>query len=161
MATGAVDILVIGIGNEQRGDDAAGLLVARRLRDRGLPGVAVVEAQCDATLLIDLWAGAEKVYLVDAVVSGAPPGSLFRLDGLRQDSEETHGYRSSHGLGVKAAIELARALDRLPQHLVIYGIEGAGFAVGAAISPEAQGGVAAAVAAIVADLGGEGKRNHA
>jgi hypothetical protein len=52
---------------------------------------------------------------------------------------------SSHGLGVGQAVELARALDRLPRKLVVVGVEGADFGQGtdltgavAAIEPAAR-----------------------
>ena len=146
-------ILVIGIGNERRGDDAAGLLAARRLRDRGIAGVDVVEAQGEGTGLLDQWAAAETVYIIDAVFSGAPPGSCFRLDARRRIPAGLNLQCSTHGFGVAAAIELARALNRLPRTLIIYGIEGAKFRIGEAISVEAQRGVEATVAAILEDLG--------
>lgn len=162
MGTGAAKILVIGVGNEHRGDDAAGLLVARRLRDRKLPGVSVVETQSDGTLLLDLWDGAERVCLVDAVSSGAQPGRLLRLDSLRQIPEASRFHRSTHGLGVEAAIALAHALNRLPRELMIYGIEGAKFDAGAGISPEVRRGIEEAVAAVLKDLGyGERHDDHA
>lgn len=162
METGSADILVIGVGNDRRGDDAVGLLVARRLRQRRCPGVSVVEAQGESTRLLDLWAGATRVYLVDAVVSGAPAGSVLRLGGPAPIPAASRFHCSTHGLDLTAAIELARALNRLPQKLVIYGIEGAAFTMGAAISPEAQRGAAKAVAAILEELGcGEGAHHHA
>jgi hydrogenase maturation protease len=49
-------------------------------------------------------------------------------------------------------IELARALDRLPPQLVLYGIEGAGFAAGAALSPEVEAGVEEAARRILREV---------
>jgi hydrogenase maturation protease len=153
-------VLVIGIGNEHRGDDAAGLVVARRLRERGVSGVDIIEFQGEGTALIDRWAGVERVYLVDAVCSGAAAGTCFRLDGLRQIFPGAKLHGSTHGLGLAAAIELGRALDRLPRALMIYGIEGASFSIGDAISLEAQRGVEETVAAILEDLGHSGARQQ-
>jgi hydrogenase maturation protease len=45
---------------------------------------------------------------------------------------------SAHGFGVSEGIELARALKRLPAHLVVYGIEGRSFALGERLSPEVE-----------------------
>ena len=47
--------LVIGIGNDFRGDDAAGLMVARRLRGTPLHDVEIVESAGDAAALMELW----------------------------------------------------------------------------------------------------------
>ncbi len=60
----------------------------------------------------------------------------------------THG--SSHALGVGEAVELARALDRLPPQLELIGITGECFAPALGLTPV----VAAAVASLVDELAG-------
>jgi hydrogenase maturation protein HypF len=125
-------VLVIGCGNPDRGDDAAGILVVRRLRELG---VEAREHAGDGLALIESWSGAERVILVDSVMTGAPPGTIGRwLEAdavpLREKSASTHGF------GVAEAIEMARSLGRLPASLTIYGIEGRAFEPGAAPSPE-------------------------
>jgi hydrogenase maturation protease len=45
---------------------------------------------------------------------------------------------STHALGVPEAIELARALGRLPARLEVYAIEGARFTAGAELSPAVE-----------------------
>lgn len=130
-------ILVIGIGNEYRGDDAVGLEVARRIRVRCPKGVAVEEYSGDLTGLLDCWQSGDEVVLVDAVRSGAPPGTIVRFDALDGDLPgELTSPVSSHGMGVIDALALARALDRLPARLILYGIEGRAFEAGAHISAE-------------------------
>ncbi len=135
-------VLVIGCGNPDRGDDAAGILVARRLRERG---VKAREHVGDGLALIDLWSRAEYVILVDAVVTGAPPGTIKGCMGSDAVVVRSAGT-SSHSFDVANAIELARALDRLPNCLRIYGIEGNAFEPGA----EPQPAVLAAVERITA-----------
>jgi hydrogenase maturation protease len=124
--------LIAGVGNDWRGDDAAGLVAARRLRGL-LPGVRVVEVAGDPGALLDLWAEAELAIVLDAVRSGAPPGTIHRLDA----SALPAGLRSAstHALGLADAVELARALDRLPARLELYGIEGAHFEPGEGLTP--------------------------
>jgi hydrogenase maturation protease len=128
--------LVVGVGNLWRGDDGAGPAVVRRMRELGT-GVELREVDGDAAGLVDAWAGHEWAALVDAASSGASPGTLhaYRAD---RDPLPDAGLRSStHAFGVADAIELARALGRLPARLDVYAVEGAGFAVGAALSPAA------------------------
>ena len=126
-------VRIIGFGNLDRGDDAAGLLVARRLQE-----LAVKSEGCsDPVSLIESWADDDDVIIVDAVVTGARPGTiLFRAvdhDGLPCfEGRET----STHGLGLRQAIELARSLNRLPRRIRIYGIEGRLFEIGVPPSPE-------------------------
>jgi len=62
-------------------------------------------------------------------------------------------FRSStHAFGRADAIELARALDRLPEKLSIYGIEAAHFVVGTPPSVQVLAGVERAVQHIASNL---------
>ncbi|HEU4343974.1 MAG TPA: hydrogenase maturation protease [Candidatus Binatia bacterium] len=144
--------VVIGIGNDGRGDDAVGLLVARRLLERGLSGISIRELRGDPTLLLDIWENAETVILIDALRSGAAPGTLHRLDGERLPIDEKIFRFSTHGTSIAAAVELARALGRLPRRLIIYGIEGKRFGVGEGVSPKVERCIDKAVGAIAEDL---------
>jgi hydrogenase maturation protease len=127
------DPLIIGIGNLDRGDDAAGLLVARRLRAAGFHAI---EHTGDGASLIEAWSGAERVILVDAVVSHSPAGTIFSWDGRSAPVLGNVFRRSTHDFGVGEAIQLGRVLARLPQSLTVYGIEGRCFEPGAEASPE-------------------------
>jgi hydrogenase maturation protease len=132
----AVPLTVIGLGNDLRGDDGVGLYVARGLRRRVPPGVRVVEAASDPLLLLEVWRGTEHAIVVDAMRSGAPPGTIARLaiaDGA--DATLVASTRSSHSFGLAEAVALAGALGRLPSHLVIFGVESAAFEHGAPMSP--------------------------
>jgi hydrogenase maturation protease len=123
---------VIGCGNPERGDDGAGILVAERLRQLG------VEAQVqsgEALSLIEAWNGADDVIVIDAVMTGAPAGTVHVWDDP-QTPRPGASPASSHGLGVGEAIELARAIGRLPRRLRIYGIEGRQFEQGTQVSAE-------------------------
>jgi hydrogenase maturation protease len=123
-------VIVIGVGNAWRGDDGAGLAVARRLRELSPTGVEVREIEGDATALMDVWAGADRVVVVDAGQSGAPPGTVRRFDVCAAALPARLLRSSTHAFGVPDAIELARALGRLPATVDVYAIEGASFAAG-------------------------------
>ena len=130
--------LVIGVGNEWRGDDAIGLLVARDLEGRGVSGLCAVQSNGDAAALIELWKGWDRVYLVDAMRSGSPPGTVVRVPASASDLPSRSGYRSSHLLGVEDAVRLSRILDHAPSSLVIFGIEGRTFELGVPICAEVE-----------------------
>jgi hydrogenase maturation protease len=144
--------IVIGIGNDGRGDDAVGLVVARRLLERGLSGVSIRELRGDPTVLLDIWENAETVILIDAVRSGAAPGTLYRLDGESLPLDEKIFRFSTHGTSVAAAVKLGRALGRLPRRLILYGIEGKRFGMGEGVSPKVEGGIDKAIGAITEEL---------
>ena len=69
-------VLVIGIGNEFRRDDGAGVAVARSIKALAPPGVEVYERCGEGTDLIASWCGRPLVFVVDAVSSGEPVGTV-------------------------------------------------------------------------------------
>ncbi|MBI3693895.1 MAG: hydrogenase maturation protease [Acidobacteria bacterium] len=81
------------------------------------------------------WSDAEEVILVDAVVTGVPPGAITVWDARTAPLAGDFIRCSTHAFGVAEAVELARLLDRLPPRLRIYGIEGTNFEPGAEPSP--------------------------
>jgi hydrogenase maturation protease len=121
-------MLIIGCGNEMRGDDAAGLLVARHLRSLGLNAC---EHTGDGLNLIQLWEPSSEVVLVDAVLAQGDPGKVRIWDGIAAPVKTDLFRGSSHSVGVAEAIEMARLLGNLPKQLLIYGIEGKQFEIGA------------------------------
>ena len=132
---------VIGVGNRWRSDDAAGLHVARRLLEDGPAGADVLEREGEPAGLIEAFAGTEALVVVDAVSSGSPPGTIHRVEaGEAALPAEVFGA-STHLLGLAEAIELARALGRLPKRVVVYGIEGRVFEAGEQLSPEVEDAV--------------------
>jgi hydrogenase maturation protease len=133
--------LVICVGNAWRSDDAAGLRVARELRGTLPDGVELIEHEGEPTALVDAWDGADAVWLVDAVSSGAPPGTVHRLDASAEPLPAALFRVSSHLVGLGEAVELARALGRLPAHVVLFGIEGDRFEAGDRLSPEVEAAV--------------------
>ena len=159
--TGPARRLVIGVGNPDAGDDAAGRLVARRLARRNgcaNEGPALVLRECDgeATALMAAWTGFDDVVIVDACQAAGTPGRLHVLDGrtverLAALQPRGHGSKrgSTHGLGVADALALACALGTLPTRLVIYAIEGRHFEAGGELSPDVDHAIDEVVALLV------------
>ena len=145
-------ILVIGIGNEYRSDDAAGLVVARRLRQLSLGNVTVIEASGEGTDLMESWKGADTVIIVDAASSGAKPGTIHRIDARAQRIPTRLLRYSTHAFSVGEAVELARAMNRLPPRMVVFGIEGERFDEGTALSRAVQGSVDTVVDLVLKQL---------
>jgi len=145
MTAGQPSIVIIGVGNEYRSDDGAGIAVASRLRALSPTGVIVLEESGEGAALLEAWKGAAWVMLVDAVRSGAPPGTIHRLDARAAPVPTGFFHYSTHAFSVAEAVELARSLDRLPPHLIVYGIEGENFAAGVGLSSAVEQAVAAVV----------------
>lgn len=131
----ASDWLVIGIGNEFRCDDAAGLMVADALKAKALPGLDIVLHHGEGTGLMALWKGRERVAVIDAVSSGRPVGHLHLVDATHDAIPPDLTPFSSHVFGLSGAVELARDLGELPPILWIIGIEGQDFSFGQAPGP--------------------------
>lgn len=140
--------IVIGVGNPWRGDDGIGHAVVHALQDT--PGLTTATTSGEPAELMDLWRGYEHVILVDAIVTGAAPGTLHRLD-AREPLPRGARY-SSHGIGLAEAVELARSLGELPDTLIVHGIEPACLEDGAGLSPEIQAAVGPAIIRISDDL---------
>jgi hydrogenase maturation protease len=118
---------VFGLGNEWRCDDGVGIEVARRVGGRVLEGEPIA--------LVDALADEEHVVVVDAVSSGAEPGTIFRFEaGDEPLPAPLFGASSTHALGLAEAVELARSLGRLPRRVLVYGVEGESFGFGQGLS---------------------------
>lgn len=133
---------VIGVGNEWRTDDGVGPEIARRLRGIVVGGEPIG--------LVEAFSG-EQVTLVDAVVSGAPAGTIHRYDATKTPlPSEVFGGTSTHALGLAEAVEIARALRRLPKRVLVYGIEAGDLGYGRGLTPPVE----AAAALVAAELRG-------
>ena len=146
------ETLVIGVGNAYRSDDGAGIVAVRKLTAQRLPGVQVMEMNGEGTSLVEAWKDAPSVLFVDAVSSGAVPGTIHRFEAQAGPLPKGLEHRSSHSFGVAEAVEVARALGRLPPRLVIYGIEGSIFNPGQGLSPEVERAVGEVVGRLVSEI---------
>lgn len=117
---------IIGVGSPF-GDDRLGWVAAESLQRSSAmnalePGRIVISIlDRPGVMLVTLWDEADHVIVIDAVRSGAVPGTRHRL--TVSDVNATRLPATSHGFGVAAALELARALGNLPDRLLLRGIE--------------------------------------
>ena len=127
-------VVVIGVGNPWRRDDGVGWAVADAARRRLRPAVTVLESDGEASRLLDAWADHDLAVVVDAVCSGAAPGTIHVWD---RDAEmaPTAPPAGTHTLGLAEAIALGRALERLPARLVVVGVEASDTTAGHGLSP--------------------------
>ena len=144
--------VVIGVGNDYRSDDGVGLAVAARLRGRTPAGVEIVACAQEPSRLIDAWQEAEAVLVIDAASSGEPPGTVHRFDASTEPIPDRVFRSSTHAFGVGEAIEFARALHKLPERVLVYGIEGGVFGAGAELSAPVAAAVDRAAEAVLEDL---------
>ena len=148
----ARSIKIIGIGNPFRGDDGAGRAVARELASIRWPGVTVLEATGEGGALMDAWADADMVILIDAARAEGEPGTIYRFDARRDLPPSDFFNYSSHAFSVAEAVQLAHTLDQLPPTLLIYGIVGMTFEPGIGLSPAVEAAVNTVADRICADV---------
>jgi hydrogenase maturation protease len=139
----------ICLGNRFRGDDAVGPLAGDRLR---AAGATVLECADEPTRLLDRWQGLDTVVVVDAVRSGAAPGTLHRVDAGDGSLPRDLALASTHAVGIADALALGRVLGRAPRRVVVLGVEGASYALGEPPSPEVAGALEALVDAVLDEL---------
>lgn len=121
--------IVIGIGNRDRGDDGAGVAVAE-----GLAGCTTHVVDAGALDIFELWTENDDVVVVDAMRSGAMPGTVRSFD-VRDTPLPDEAFASTHSFGPAAGIELARVLGRMPASINVIGIEAGDFTTGKSLSP--------------------------
>jgi hydrogenase 3 maturation protease len=129
-------IALIGVGNRSRGDDAAGSLLAGRLRARGIDrafdGGAAPENYCERVASL----APRTVFIADAACFGGEPGEVRLLDPRSLGA----GGLSTHGISLRP---LAAWLEeRCGCRVFVVGIEPSGAGDGEALSPPVRRAVA-------------------
>ena len=121
--------IIIGVGNRDRGDDGAGVAVVEALTE-----CATYVVDAGALDMFNLWSETDDVVVVDAMRSGARPGTVRSFD-VRETPLPGETFASTHSFGPAAGIELARALGRMPTSIEVIGIEAGDLTVGVNLSP--------------------------
>lgn len=145
-------IAVTALGNPDRGDDAVGVLVAEALHKLLPEDVPVFVHSGDALSLLDHWSGCDAVVCIDAAAPMGSPGRVHRLD-LSIDALPPEGTGvSSHSLGLREGIALARVLRLMPRKVIVYAIEGCCFDAGAAPTPRVAAAAASTAQEVASDV---------
>lgn len=155
-------VLIAGVGNLLRADDAFGVEVAHRLMAMDLPeGVKVIETGIGGIALVqELQEGYDALVIVDAVDRGRPPGHvmLILLDVPHVDDMEW-GERYDfladvHLATPERALVMSKALGVLPDDSLMVGCQPVDAETpGIPMSPEVTAAVDVAVAEIVRHVG--------
>jgi hydrogenase maturation protease len=151
-------IVVAGLGNSYRGDDAVGPLVAELFAavNRDVRDVGPMEEPLD---LLGRFDGTDLAIVIDAVRSGAPIGTVRVLDvdvaHSDDDDRAEPAVTSTHGIGLVGVLCLARAVGRAPRRLVVVTVEGEAFELGSAMSAAVRAAVPEALLAVTTLIEGE------
>jgi hydrogenase maturation protease len=134
----STDTVVIGVGNTILSDDGAGVHAARLLQgDPRVPaGVTILDGGTLGIELVPYASDASRVLFLDAVNSGAAPGTLTRMTG--RDLLGTSGGWSVHQLGVADLIAALALVSAGPQDIVVLGVQPAHTDWGTSLSPDVE-----------------------
>jgi hydrogenase maturation protease len=147
--------IILGIGNPVRTDDAAGLFVARLLRERlgDCSDIDVKELWAGGLRLVEAMVGYERAVVIDAMVTGTqPPGTVRRLE--PGELGETNNLTCAHDTSLPLALALWRASDvPVPTDIAVWGIEAADLAtLGEELTSPVSAAVSVAAKAILDEL---------
>lgn len=143
------DIIIVGIGNPYRGDDAAGWAVIDALMERIGSIIKLVKQRGDIAELIDIFDQFKSVYLIDACQSQEPIGTWQRIDVKNQPITEGNSQTSTHGFSISQAISMAKNFNQLPDKLILYAISGDSYSISDKLSPPVARSIDLVVKAIL------------
>ncbi|UCF43450.1 MAG: HyaD/HybD family hydrogenase maturation endopeptidase [Planctomycetota bacterium] len=130
--SGSRRILILGVGNILLRDEGIGVHAAKELQKQNLPAnVEVIDGGTMGLDVLSLAAGVDKLVIVDALRSGRKPGAIYKIylnteqgDGIRQlFRQEKQSKISLHQVGLLDGLSLAERINRLPEEIVIIGVE--------------------------------------
>ncbi|MCX7983975.1 MAG: hydrogenase maturation protease [Bacteroidetes bacterium] len=133
-------VLVVGIGNELRQDDAVGIIITKRIEALKLPYITVRYVKDDLTKLYTLWEGYSIVVLVDAMECGKEPGACTILP-LTSETLQQLKYKSigtTHSLPLLAVIGISKVLGNAPSQVYLVGVQIRSVMVGEQLSKETE-----------------------
>ena len=145
-------VLVVCLGNPDRGDDALGVAVANALVGRLPADTKLLCRSGDMMSLIVDWAGFDALVCVDAAASMGVPGRIHRINLATDELPTEISLTSSHAFGLADTVRLARTLELAPQDIVVYAVEGGSFTVGAPMTPAVMAAIAKVADCIVAEV---------
>jgi hydrogenase maturation protease len=148
--------LVVGLGNPILGDDGVGWRVAAAVKDRlDDPAVDVICLSLGGLALMEHLAGYRRAIIVDAMTTGAQPGSLHQLSAREMDELSVQHTASVHDMSLSAALSFGREMGLdLPQDIWLIGVEAQPeFDFGETLSAPVDQAVPAAVQAVLQWLG--------
>ena len=146
--SGIPRIVVAGVGSEYRRDDGAGPAVAAQVVKEA-PATRDIGPVVDPLDLLGRWDSANLAIVIDAMVSGATPGTVRVLELTGTDVSSSPAATSTHGISLSGVLRLAQAIDQAPGRVVVVGIEGDDFGRGLGLSPVVAAAIPMAVRTVV------------
>lgn len=136
---GSFRITVLGLGNLMRTDDAVGMMAVKTIRENGrLPDdIQIVDGGTLGLDLLDKLYGTTHLLALDAVDTGAAPGTLVRFE--RDELARLPIAKSVHLLGFSDLMDVLRLMDASPTEIVLLGVQPESTGWGTMLTPVVDG----------------------
>ncbi|KJS28457.1 MAG: hypothetical protein VR64_24575 [Desulfatitalea sp. BRH_c12] len=124
MQTSTEHITILGVGNILLTDEGIGVRVIEQLANRYDfdPNVELVDGGVLGIRLMGVISQSDILIVVDAVHNNDEPGSLYRLAD-EQVPRRMLAKQSMHQMDLPEVLALCAAVDKVPQHIVVIGVE--------------------------------------
>jgi hydrogenase maturation protease len=154
-------VKIMAVGNSFYGDDGIGAAVLEQIRKADVfPGAELFDAHTDALSLLDHLSPGEAHVIIDAAEMGLPPGEVawFRPEDVRLKIQSDH--LSMHGFGLAETFAMARQLGRLPEELIIVGVQPQRIEINQGLSDAVAAAVPRIISIIQAEVQGDDEEDH-
>ena len=150
----SANILVLGVGNVLLSDEGAGVRVVEQLQRSYVfpPQVELIDGGTMGLDLLGYLDDKSHLFIVDAIVSTQPPGSVL-IEKLLDPPAYFRQKISPHQVGLSELLAVAAMQDCLPPAITLFGIVPLDLSTGIGLSREVSGAVGQVVLAVVQELG--------
>ena len=148
---------IFAVGNPFYGDDGVGAEVLGAItREDYFPEAELIDVHTDALALLDHLAAGEMNVIVDAARMGLEPGTAagFRPEEVRLKIKSDH--LSVHGFGLAETFDLAARLGKMPEDVLIVGVEPARVEINRGLSEAVKEAVPRVISIIQAEVQSDG-----
>lgn len=146
-------ILVLGVGSILMTDEGIGVRAVEELqrRFRFPDNVEILDGGTSGIELLSYIADKDYLIIIDAIISGNPPGTVLRVEG--EDVPAKFRTRlSPHQLGISDLLAAAKLTGEIPKELVLFGIEPKDIVMGIGFSDEVKANIDRLVEVVVDEL---------
>ena len=130
-------ISVVGVGNLLMRDDGIGVHVIRYLEEQGVPeGIELIDGGTHSYDLLDIFAEADIIIVIDAIQAGGEPGTIYRAPLDELDLKPNRDTATSlHDLNFVEAVHMLRLMGHDPQ-FIVFGVQPKEMCLNLELSPE-------------------------
>ncbi|WP_407701924.1 HyaD/HybD family hydrogenase maturation endopeptidase [Tepidibacillus decaturensis] len=135
----AKKIIIIGIGNTLYSDEGVGVHILPYLREAlpESPYLEIIEGTTDGIKLLEPVEEADYLIIIDAINAGKLAGELITIED--EEIPKYYGIKMSiHQVGFQEVLSAAKLRERLPEKMIMFGIQPYSLQLGLELSETVQ-----------------------